>query len=391
MSEGKQEVKTEVILAKVEGMADDLLNWRERADQEIKANGEMSKATKSAVATLEKKLDDLHVKIEKSETPVGFNQAAPGKSIGHQFVESKAYKDMIQSGNYESSRFEVKEIISSNLSSAGDLIVPERVPGIVAAPEQSLRIRNLLAPGNTTSNAIEYIEETLFTNAAAAVAESVQGSVVNKPESTLRFDKKTASVGTYAHWIPASRQVIADAPQLQSYINERLTYGLKLVEDGALADALIDGATVYDESLENTLGVESVTRIDKIRVAILQARQAQYPVSGIVINPVDWAAMELLKDTQERYIWVSVVDGGTARLWRVPVVESDAIEAGTFLTGAFRLGAQIWDREGVSIRVSEHHASFFIQNTVAILAEERFGLTIYRPQAFVYGSFSSGS
>ncbi|MEQ4489681.1 MAG: phage major capsid protein [Dehalococcoides mccartyi] len=391
MSEGKQEVKTEDILAKVNGLADDLLNWRERADQDIKAAGEISKETKSTIATLEKKLDDLHVRVEKSETPVGLHPATLGKSIGHQFIESKAYKDMIQSGNYESSRFEVKEIISSNLSSAGDLIVPERVPGIVAAPEQALRIRNLLAPGNTTSNAIEYIEETLFTNAAAAVAESVQGSVVNKPESTLRFDKKVASVGTYAHWIPASRQVIADTPQLQSYINERLTYGLKLVEDGVLADALIGAATAYDESLETVLGIEAITRIDKIRVAILQARQAQYPVSGIVINPVDWAAMELLKDTQERYIWVSVVDGGTARLWRVPVVESDAIEAGTFLTGAFRLGAQIWDREGVSVRVSEHHASYFIQNTVAILAEERFGLTIYRPQAFVYGSFSSGS
>lgn len=385
------EIKTEDILKKVERVADELLTWRDGANEEIKAFGDVSKNTKAAIATLEKKLDELHVKVEKTEAPIGFKQSTPIRSIGQQFVESKSYKDMILSGNYESSRFEVKEIVSSNAASAGDLIVPERVPGIIASPNQPLRIRSLLAPGNTVSNAIDYIEETLFTNAAAGVAESVQGSVVNKPESTLRFDKKTASVGTYAHWIPASRQVISDVPQLQSYINERLTYGLQLVEDGVLADALIDAATAYDETLETTLGVEAVSRIDKIRVAILQARQAQYPVSGIVINPVDWAAMELLKDSQERYIWVSVVDGGTARLWRVPVVESDAIEAGSFLTGAFRLGAQIWDREGTSIRVSEHHASYFIQNMVAILAEERFGLTIYRPQAFVYGSFSSGS
>jgi HK97 family phage major capsid protein len=75
----------------------------------------------------------------------------------------------------------------------------------------------------------------------------------------------------------------------------------------------------------------------------------------------------------------------------VPVVESDSITEGYFLVGAFRLGAQIWDREGVSIRVSEHHASYFIQNLVAILAEERFALTVYRPEAFVYGAFSSSS
>jgi hypothetical protein len=116
------------------------------------------------------------------------------KSIGQQFIESKAYKDMVASGNYESSRFEVKEIVSSAAASAGDIIVPQRVPGIFAAPNQPLVIRDLLAPGTTTSNAIDYVEETLFTNAAAAVAESVQGTVATKAESTLRFDKDRKSV-----------------------------------------------------------------------------------------------------------------------------------------------------------------------------------------------------
>ena len=101
--------------------------------------------------------------------------------------------------------------------------------------------------------------------------------------------------------------------------------------------------------------------------------------------------MEVLKNTTENYIWVSVNDGGVARMWRVPVVESDAITAGTFLVGAFKLGAQIWDRTGPSVRISEHHASYFIQNMIAILAEERYALTIYRPGAFVTGSFATGS
>lgn len=378
------------ITQKMETLADELVKWREAADKEIKAHGDASLEVKKNITDLEKKLDDINVRVEKMANPVN-QESKTAKSIGAQFTESKAYKDMITSGNYESARFEVKEVISSQAASAGDLIVPTRVPGIVTDPEQPLRIRDLLAPGNTNSNAIEYVEETLFTNAAAEAAESYQGNLTSKAESAFRFDAKTASVKTYAHWVPASRQVIADASQLQSYINQRLTYGLKLVEDGALADLLVAAAEEYDETIETTLGVEATSRIDKIRCAILQARQAYYPASGIVINPLDWAAMELLKDTQERYIWVSVNDGGVARLWRVPVVESDSIDAGNFLVGAFRLGAQIWDREGVSIRVSEHHASYFIQNMVAILAEERFALTIYRPEAFVYGAFSSGS
>ncbi len=327
----------------------------------------------------------------QGNSPIKPSPLVRAKSIGQAFVESRQYRDMIKSGRYESDAFETREVLSEQAASAGDLIVPQRLPGIITDPEQPLRFRDLLAQGVTNSNAVEYVEETLFTNAAAEAAESYQSNLTSKAESALRFDAKSASVATYAHWIPASRQVIADASQLQSYINSRLTYGLKLVEDQALADAIVAAADAYDTTLETTLGVEATSRIDHIRMAILQARQSFYPVTGIVLNPVDWAAMELLKDTQERYIWVNVGNGADARLWRVPVVESDAITAGYFLVGAFKMGAQIWDREGVSVRVSEHHASYFIQNLVAILAEERFALTIYRPSAFVYGEFTTGS
>lgn len=383
--------ETKDILGKVETIADELVKWKEQADKEISTAGQTSKSTAEGIKSLEQKLAEMDVKVEKLSHPV---EATPqrGKSIGEQFIESKVYKDMLSGGNYESGRFEVKEVVSSQAASAGDIIVPQRVPGIITPAEQPLRIRNLLAQGVTNSNAVEYVEETLFTNAAALAAESYEKNPTSKAESTLRFDAKTATVNTYAHWIPASRQAIADAGQLQAYINTRLTYGLQLVEDGVLADALINAAETYDDTILTGLGItENITRIDTIRAAILQARQAFYPASGIVINPADWAAIELAKGSDYRYIWVSVTDGGVARLWRVPVVESDSVTEGYFLVGAFRLGAQIWDREGVSIRVSEHHASYFIQNLVAILAEERFALTVYRPEAFVYGAFSSSS
>lgn len=378
------------LVEKVEKIADELVKRQDAAALELKAHGEVSKKTADAVKALETQLGEMKVKIERNIVP-GMGETKLTKNIGQGFTESKAYKDMIASGNYESARWEVKEIVSGDPTSAGGLLVPQRVPGIITEPEVALRIRDLLAQGATGSNAIEYVRETLFTNAAAAVAESRQGSLVDKPESILRFDKETATVGTIAHWIPASRQIIADAGQLQGYINQRLTYGLKLVEDQTLADAIVSLAQVFDASILIDLGVTNITRLDIIRAAILQARRAQYPVSGVVLNPEDWAAIELLKDSQYRYIWVNVSDGGVARLWRVAVVESDAIDAGTFLVGAFSLGAQIWDREGVNIRVSEHHASYFIQNLVAILCEERLALTVYRPQAFVAGPFVAGS
>ncbi len=379
----------EGITEKIEQLANEWTNWRDKADEEIKASGDASKETKKAIESLETKLNEINVKVERNALPTATYPEF--KNIGAQFIESKAYKDMITSGRFESAPFEVKEVISSQAASAGDIPTPLRVPGIITPPESPLRIRDLIAQGRTTTNAIEYVEETLFTNAAAETAESYQGNLTSKPESAFRFDAKTASVKTIAHWVPAARQIIEDAPMLQSYIGDRLMYGLKLVEDSDLCDDIISAAADFDTNLIVDLEVEAVTRLDYIRAAILQARQSYYPVSGIVLNPQDWAAMELLKNTNENYIWVSVNDGGTARLWRVPVVESDAITAGTFLVGAFSLGAQIWDRSGPAIRISEHHASYFIQNMIAILAEERYALTIYRPEAFVKGSFPGAS
>lgn len=62
----------------------------------------------------------------------------------------------------------------------------------------------------------------------------------------------------------------------------------------------------------------------------------------------------------------------------------------TALTGAFGLGAKVYDREQSNIRVAEQHADLFIRNAVAILAEQRLGITVSRPESFVKIDFATG-
>ena len=83
----------------------------------------------------------------------------------------------------------------------------------------------------------------------------------------------------------------------------------------------------------------------------------------------------------------NVAVGAETQAWRQPVVDSPAMPEGTFLTGAWGLGAQLYDREQGSIRVADQHADFFIRNAVAILAEERLALAVKRPESFVKGTF----
>jgi len=81
--------------------------------------------------------------------------------------------------------------------------------------------------------------------------------------------------------------------------------------------------------------------------------------------------------------------GGEQKLWRIPVVDTPAIAEGTALIGAFGTGAQIYDRESPSIRISEQHADFFVRNAIVILAEQRLALAVKRPESFVKVTFNN--
>lgn len=398
------------IQAVLKELRDNIAAMVTKRDEELKAFGKVSDETKAEIKklndTYEKSLGDINERMSKLEASgnrkgmQAFGETVR-KTFGQMFVDSEEYKAAKEQGLKSVNRVDVKSFfrkdITSATGSAGSAIEPMRVPGIITPAERGLTIRDLLAYGTTTSNAIEYVRESGFTNNAGPQGTGPNGELQAKNKSDLVLTLETANVRTLAHYVIASRQVLDDASMLQSYIDARLLYGLMLVEENQLLfgdgtnqnlEGITQVASVYDDQYE-TLVVGGVTRIDKIRLAILQARLAEYPVDAVVLNPVDWAAIELTKDGEQRYIWVNVSTGAEPRLWRIAVVETTAMPEGEFLVGAFRLGAQLWDREQANIRVAEQHADLFIKNGVAILAEERLALAIYRPEAFVYGEFDA--
>ena len=105
-----------------------------------------------------------------------------------------------------------------------------------------------------------------------------------------------------------------------------------------------------------------------------------------MLHPTDWAKIELTKDSQGRYIVGDPTGVLGKRLWNLPVVDTQAMGVGHFLTGAFRLGAQIFDRQTIEILMSTENENDFIRNMITIRGEERLALAVYRPAAFTYGA-----
>lgn len=388
----------EKLAVELKAATDGVKKHAETTMTELKNLGTVTAETK---ATADKALAEMNAiaarlaEVEqKAARRGGDSRQDEPQSVGEMVMANEGVKSALSEGDRFRGRVqvEVKAITSAQatvgtgVSPSTSLVQADRRPGMLMLPDRRLTIRDLLTPGRTTSSAIEYVKETLFTNNAAPVAETAQ-----KPESNMTFDLVNTPVRVIAHWVQASKQIMSDAPMLQSYIDGRLRYGLAYKEE----QQLLTG----DGTGQNLLGImpqatsysapagapTTTTTIDKLRVALLQAALAEYPSTGMVLNPIDWTGIELLKDTQGRYIIGNPQGTLAPTLWGLPVVATQAMAQNNFLVGAFRLGAQIFDRWDATVLISTEDRDNFIKNMVTILAEERLGLAVYRPQAFVKG------
>ncbi|WP_151746321.1 phage major capsid protein [Acinetobacter soli] len=384
-----QEFKKQV--DEVKGIAEDFKGKREHGDK-------IAEGAKQAADEAITKLNELKARVDEVEQKAARrpnDQPDEQKSLGRQFVESDQFKSLTGSaGQRGKANLEIKATITSAntnaAGSAGDLVQITRLAGVVAPPDRKLTIRDLLMQGRMDGNALEYVKETGFTNNAGMVAEGAL-----KPQSDLKFDLVSTTAKVIAHYMKASRQILDDASQLQSYIDGRLRYGLAFKEEQQILNGdgtgqnllgIIPQATAYSRPVGVTPSSE--TTIDTLRYAMLQAVLAEYPASGHVLNPIDWASIETLKDTTGQYIIGNPQGTLNPTLWGLPVVATQAITAGKFLTGAFSMGAQIFDRWLSRVEVATENEDDFVKNLVTILAEERLALAVYRPEAFVYGDLA---
>jgi HK97 family phage major capsid protein len=311
---------------------------------------------------------------------------ASNMTVGWQVAASDQLKAFAAMRGQGKVNIPVKNVITSGSDSGGALVVPDRAAP-VGAVQRRMTIRDLLPKAQTSSNLVEYPREADFANEARIVTEGTQ-----KPESDLQFELMNAPVRTIAHFMVASRQIVADAPALTGFINNKLLYGLKYKEElqllkgdgvGQNLTGLMTDATIYSPPFTPASG----TRIDELGLAIAQLQASEMNATGIILNPLDWWKIVTTKDQIGLYVFANPLAAAQPTLWGLPVVTTMAMDEGEFMVGDFQQAAMIFDRDEATIELSTEDRDNFVKNLVTILCEERLAFAVFRPDALITGEF----
>jgi HK97 family phage major capsid protein len=293
-----------------------------------------------------------------------------------------------------------KALLRGASSTSGQpFVLEDHRPGFVDILQRELNVLDLLPRLPTESDTIEYVSESVYTNSAAMVAEatgytaSTLGGTGLKPESALAYQTNTATVRTLAHWIPVTNRMLSDAPAIRGIVDGRLLLGLTLVMETQVVSG--DGTGENFTGLVNAAGINVVGKglvagennLDAIfRARNLVRITGHGRPSAILMHPTDFGLIRLAREsansaTPGSYLMGPPSQLGATTLWGLPVVESEAVAAGTAVIADWAQGCTLFDREQGAIRVGTVNDQF-IRNMQTILAELRAAFVIWRPACF---------
>lgn len=369
-------------------------------DQAKQAKGRVT--DRENAARLQEKLEEIQGDVGAAPT------LAPedAKTLGEAFVRSEGYKGLKERG-YTGSRWttgpvEVPAYGGQKLTDAGLVVAsitdaggnlplnPQVVPGIVPGyPENRLVMADLFGQGTASQNTIIWLEERnnattgplseRYSDSDATVTLTSEG--LNKPPAVIDFVKRSQTLDKIAAFLPISDEMLDDEPQIASYINSRLSLFIRQAEDAYLFDELV--AAGIGSATGAQLGGAN-NWFDAVAAGIMEVqREGGLEPDAVIMNPQDFWTMRTFKagGTGE-YFGGSPFNPPGSNPWGLRTYVTNAQQTGTAIVGAFKEGATVWRKGGISVEASNSHEDYFRKNLTALRAEQRLCLTVFRPLAF---------
>ena len=293
----------------------------------------------------------------------------------------KAAGNMTESGNFD-----------------GDFVIaPDRLPGFFAPPLRPVHIREFINQSATESNLINY---TTLTSENDGSGSTAQGSAAAQSDFTLTAQQCIVQkINTY---FTVAKEMLEDTPVTENYIRVQGVGRLMMFEDTALLTGngvapnqygIIPVASAYaNPVIPGTSPTNPPNYYDILMAAVTQAKVAYYVPNYIIVHPNDYNIMVTSRDNYGRYQFFQAVSGQAGAFYvnGALVVQNTAITQGTFLVGDFEQGATLFFKDEIEITFSNQHVDNFIKGFITVMIEERCNTAIYRPTAFVTGTFNQG-
>ena len=358
--------------------------------------GELIAKRDETISALNTRIDGMEMDRQKSLAN------APAKSFKSELSdalnENREFKSFLE-GNSSKATLNVKATMVTSLNASGNTVPASVLSGFYYDPTRTVRVRDFLPTIPTSSNTVRYVQETSYTNNAAA---RIEGSAYGESSFVLNaVDSPVRSIGSY---MTLTKEMLNDVPQLSSYISTRLPAKVMNVEDaqlltgggtGANLQGLMTagGGAAFNEASTGEFyqffgaGASAYTNeFDVLVAAKNQAQILEYSPNVIMVSSSDYNKMFLRKDANANYV---IFTNGVLTLLGIPIVVSNAVADGKFIIGDFAQGATLAQREGMEISFAEQNEANFIKDLVTVKATERIALPIHNPNAFVWGTFST--
>jgi HK97 family phage major capsid protein len=371
-----------------------------KSQDEQKALGSAHEETTKAIVELTSKINDIDKRMIESA------KRAETKSLADTLKENDNLQKLVR-GEATKCRFEISgkhaleimerktTITSAAVGFPTSGVMPEERGSLVLEARRALRIADIIPRRATTLGKLYWPK--VNASMSNASPQGAQGTA--KLENAETFTTANAEVQTIATWIPASNQVLADWSELAGVLNNALAYYVaKEIDEQILSgDGTgynLNGLTTQAQSFDTALlpsAANGYTYIDTVASAFQQVdADDELPSDFVVLSTTDVWSILKTKDGDKRYIIGDPRAQGPFTLWGRTVVPSNSMTVGYFLAGsASSAAAEIRDRMGVTIDISTEHSDYFTKNLVAIRAEARLALCVYRPNAFVYGALAA--
>lgn len=367
------------------------------------AKGEFETSLKSEISNLtneynekfeaaQKRMDAFE--IESKKTMAGTTPKSFKASLESALKDGAI--DSLVKGNTNAAKFELKSSDMTMANTFTGVIAGETiVPDIKFDPSRAVHIRSLIPNGTTDAQTIRFPKESAYTDNAAATA---QGSALGQSDFDLTATSvNVEKIGTF---MKITEEMLADTPQLSSYLSARVPSKVLAIEDNQIMSGdgsspnmsgLFTDGTAFTTSSGGLFyqSVESANEYDVLIAALNQLALLNYTADSILLNPTDFHKIVLLKSTANEYLKNQVIQGIQPAIMGVPVTINTAIPAGKFLVGQLSVATQLWIRDGLGIEFSREDSDNFQKSFVTVRALERAALTTYLPNAIVQGTFSS--